>query len=74
MNKSLYVIIAAIVVVGGLIGYTMFGRSASVVHTAGDGHTDAQHSESVPHDDTGKAPHDSEATPHDDSGLAPHTD
>ncbi len=57
MNKSLYIILALIVVVGGLIGYTMFGQSIPPVHTAGDGHTEAQHAESMPHDDTGLPPH-----------------
>ena len=65
MNKSLYVIIALIVAVSGLIGSTIFGRSTPSVHAAGDKHTDTQHAESVLHDDTGKAPHD-------DSKLAPH--
>ena len=75
MNKSLYIIIALIVVVGGLIGYTLFGRPSPVIHTAGDGHTDTQHAESIPHDDTGKTQHDNSVTPsHGNSGLAPHND
>ena len=59
MNKTLLIIISGIVVVGGLIGYTMFGKQSSTVHTANDGHTEAEHttSESTPHDDTGTAPH-----------------
>ncbi len=74
MNTSLYIIIAAIVVVGGLIAYTLIGRSSTPLHTTGDGHTEAQHVESTPHDDT-KTPH-ATTTPaaHDDGGQAPHND
>ncbi len=59
MNKSLYIIIIGIVVVGGLIGYTMFGKSSSESHTAGDDYTDAEHQDGnvAPHDDTGTTPH-----------------
>lgn len=75
MNKSLYILIAAIVVVGGLIAYTVLPRSSESAHTAGDGHTEAQYTESAPHDDTGKAPHATSSAPaHNDSGQAPHND
>ncbi len=59
MNKSLIAIIAGIVVVGGLIGYTMMNKS-DAAHTANDGHTEADHATTgttVPHDDSGLAPH-----------------
>ena len=39
MNKSLYIVIAGIVIVAGFVGYTLFGKEEAV-HTAGDGHTD----------------------------------
>ncbi len=42
MNKTLYIIIAGIAVVAGLVGYTMFGQS---------------NTETTPHDDSGLAPH-----------------
>ncbi len=61
MNKSLYLIIGGIVVVGALIGYTMLGKS-DASHTANDGHTEVEHAEG------------SAAAPHDDTGTAPHTD
>ncbi len=60
MNKSLYIIIAGIIVVAGLIGYTLFNKDSSAVHTANDGHTEVDHaskSVSTPHDDTGTTPH-----------------
>ena len=59
MNKSLYAIIAGIVVVGGLIGFTMMNKP-DAAHTANDGHTESDHAAAgtaVPHDDTGLAPH-----------------
>lgn len=75
MSKTLLILIAGIVIVGGFIGYTMFGTSSSeTAHTAGDGHTDAEHAEALPHDDTGTTPHGSEGIPHDDTGTAPHQD
>lgn len=60
MNKTLLIIIAGIVIVGGLIGYTVLGKSEPNGHTDGDGHTTVQHeaTEKAPHDDTGTAPHD----------------
>lgn len=74
MNKTLYIIFTGIVIVAGLIGYTMFGKSSGESHTAGDGHTEAVHQESLPHDDTGLAPHNEDGVvPHDDTGTAPHT-
>lgn len=74
MNKTLLILIAGIVIIGGLIGYTVLGKSSSNGHTDGDGHTTAQH-EATPHDDTGTAPHDDTTTaPHDDTGTAPHND
>jgi len=60
MNKTLLILIAGIVIVGGLIGYTALGKSTSQEHTEGDGHTGAGHAQTtgtVPHDDTGTAPH-----------------
>lgn len=58
MNKTLSLLIIGIIVVGGAIGYmTLVGSKSEAAHTTGDGHTDAQHAESLPHDDTGKAPH-----------------
>ena len=75
MNKTLLALIAGITVIAGIIGYTVLGGSKSdATHTAGDGHTDAQHAEALPHDDTGTAPHGSEGVPHDDTGTAPHQD
>lgn len=66
MNKTLLILIAGIVIVGGLIGYTVLGKPASTQQKA---------SEAVPHDDTGTAPHDDSAVaPHDDTGTAPHND
>lgn len=74
MNKTLLILIAGIVIIGGLIGYTVLGKSSSTAHTDGDGHTTAQH-EATPHDDTGTTPHDDTTTvPHDDTGTAPHND
>lgn len=61
MNKTFLLLIGAIVVVGGFIGYTVLGSSDDIgTHTAGDGHTEAQHAgnTAVPHDDTGSEPHD----------------
>lgn len=60
MNKSLYIVIAGIVVVAGIIGYILFGTQEAV-HTAGDGHTDHAQVEA-------------NVAPHDDSGTEPHTD
>ncbi|MBY0539428.1 hypothetical protein K2P56_03285 [Patescibacteria group bacterium] len=75
MNKTLLVLIAGIVIIAGIIGYMFLGGSKNeAAHTAGDGHTEAQHTEALPHDDTGTAAHGSEATPHDDTGTAPHQD
>lgn len=75
MNKTLLVLIAGIVVIAGIIGYVVFGGSKDeIAHTVGDGHTEAQHAEALPHDDTGTAAHGSEGIPHDDTGLAPHQD
>lgn len=75
MNKTLYIIIAGIIVAAGLIGYTTFGKSSGESHTAGDGHTEAEHQESLPHDNTGKDHHNENgAVHHDDTGTTPHTD
>lgn len=59
MNKTLLIIIAGIVIVGGLIGFTLLGKSESNGHTDDDGHTTTQHEANgkAPHDDTGTAPH-----------------
>lgn len=60
MNKSLIALVAGIVLVSGLIGYTVLGKEKVETHTAGDGHAESEHLEeatSVPHDDTGTAPH-----------------
>ena len=58
MNKTLSILIIGIIVVAGIIGYMVFGGSKNdAAHTAGDGHTDAQHAEALPHDDTGTVPH-----------------
>lgn len=75
MNKTLLVLIIGIIVVGGAIGYVTLSESKDdATHTPGDGHTEAQHEEMMPHDDTGTEPHGSEVAPHDDTGLAPHQD
>lgn len=75
MNKTLSILIIGIVVILGIIGYVVLGGSKNeIVHTAGDGHTEAQHAEELPHDDTGTMPHGSEGIPHDDTGTAPHQD
>jgi hypothetical protein len=58
MNKTLSILIAGIIIIAGIIGYMVLGGSKSdATHTAGDGHTDAQHAEVMPHDDAGTAPH-----------------
>jgi hypothetical protein len=58
MNKTLLILIGGIVIVAGLIGYTIFGKQ-DASHMEGDGH--AEHvqgvGKSAPHDDTGVAPH-----------------
>jgi len=71
MNKTLLILIAGIVIVGGLIGYTVLGKS-----TSNDSATTQQKvAEATPHNDTGTAPHDdTEAAQHDDTGTAPHND
>jgi flagellar basal body-associated protein FliL len=75
MNKTLLILIAGIVVIAGIIGYMVLGGSKNeATHTAGDGHTEAQHAEALPHDDTGTTAHSSEDVPHDDTGTAPHQD
>lgn len=75
MNKTLLVLIAGIVIIAGIIGYMVLGGSKNdAAHTVGDGHTEAQHEEMMPHDDTGTTPHGSEVAPHDDTGTAPHQD
>ena len=75
MNKTLLALIAGIIVIGGIIGYTVLGGSKNeAAHTAGDGHTEAVHAEALPHNDTGTAAHGSEGVPHDDTGTAPHQD
>ncbi len=53
MNKSLLAIIAGIVVVGGLIGYTIMNTS-DATHITNDGHTDVS---PASHDDSGTTPH-----------------
>ena len=77
MNKTLLILIAGIVVVAGLIGYTMFGKSSST-HTANDGHTEAEHNAAAGHtagDGHTEAEHSTgESAPHDDTGTAPHID
>ena len=62
MNKTLHLIIAGIIIVSGLIGYTMLGQKTDVAHAAGDGHVETDHATAV------------ETSAHDDGGLAPHTD
>ena len=68
MNKSLYFLIPAILVVIIFIGYSLFGKQTGETlpiaettilpteHTGGDGHTSADHmissSTSATHDDT----------------------
>lgn len=79
MNKTLLILIAAIVVVGGLIGFTILGKSESNGHKDSDGHTTNQHKEMESHMDGDAhtdAAHDQMmgATPHDDTGTAPHND
>ena len=75
MSKTLLGLIAGIIVIAGIIGYTVLGGSKSdATHTAGDGHADAEHAESLPHDDRGTRAHGSEGVPHDDTGTAPHQD
>ena len=60
MNKTFLLLLGAIVVVGGFIGYTVLGSPKDTgTHTAGDGHTEAQHSgNDAPHNDIGTAAHD----------------
>ncbi|TAK58585.1 hypothetical protein EPO14_01955 [Patescibacteria group bacterium] len=77
MNKTVLILIAGIVIVGGLIGYTVLGKSASDGNAkTGDTTTTQQKTVNIaPHDDTGTAPHnDTTAVPHDDTGAAPHND
>ena len=47
MNKTLLLLIAGIVVVGGMVGYTVLNKSPEAAQTV----------ESVPHDDSGTSPH-----------------
>ena len=62
MNKSLYIVIAGIIVMAGFIGYTLFGTKEAV-HTAGDDHTDHAQVEAqveatvAPHEDSGTEAH-----------------
>ena len=75
MNKTLSILIIGIILVAGVIGYMVLGGTKNdSTHTAGDGHTDAQHAEALPHDDMGTAAHGNETAPHDDTGTAPHQD
>lgn len=77
MNKTVMILIAGIVIVGGLIGYTVFGKSASdgKAKTGDPTTTQQRTAETAPHDDTGTAPHDdTTSAPHDDTGTAPHND
>ncbi len=78
MNKTLLLLIAGIVVVGGMVGYTVLNKSDSA-HTAGDGHTEVEHSEAAGHtagDGHTETDHSQtvESAPHDDSGTATHID
>ena len=73
MNKSLYFLIPAILVVITFIGYSLFGKQTGETlpiaettilpteHTDGGGHTPAGHMKSsstfATHDDTGEAAH-----------------
>lgn len=60
MNKTQLILISGIIVVGGLIGYTFFGKQ-EVPHTSGDGHMEVEHTQNAgtvaPHDDAGTEPH-----------------
>ncbi len=79
MSKTLLILITGIVIIGGLIGYTVLGKSSSKGHTDGDGHTTTQHeatethTEGDGHTDTDHA-ETTGAVPHDDTGTAPHND
>lgn len=79
MNKTLLILIAGIVIVGGLIGYTVLGKSESNRHTDGDGHTTNQHKAMEGHmegDAHTDVAHDQMmgTAPHDDTGTTPHND
>ena len=80
MNKTLLILIAGIVIVGGFIGYTVLGKSTSKEHTEGDGHTTAQHVETATGHTEGDGHTDADhvqttgTVPHDDTGTAPHND
>ena len=79
MNKTPLLLIAGIVVVGGMVGYTVLNTSTDAAHTAGDGHMEAEHSEAAQHTaDDGHTETDHsqtvESAPHDDSGTATHID
>ena len=79
MNKTLLILIAGIVLVGGLIGYTVLGKSSPADHTDGDGHTTAQHETTETHTE-GDGHTDADhiettgTVPHDDTGSTPHND
>lgn len=76
MNKTVLILIAGIVIVGGFIGYTVLGKSTSD-GSAKTGNTTTTQQKTVdiaPHDDTGTAPHNDTPAPHDDTGTAPHND
>jgi hypothetical protein len=59
MNKSIYFLIPAIVIVLGLIGYSTMNRSDEGAHN--DAHTSAEHAAMMPattdHSDSGEAAH-----------------
>ncbi len=79
MNKTLLVLVPIIVIVAGLIGYTLFGKTDPEAHTAGDGHTEAEHSQAVGHtegDGHTETDHaeQTQTAPHDDTGTEPHID
>lgn len=79
MNNTLIALLAGIVIVVGLIGYTVLGKSAPSVHTDGDGHTTVQHEATEKHSEGDGHTEDEHAgttgsVPHDDTGTVPHND